>query len=283
MAVQFYPTLDSDSIRSHLPTGSYLLPAASWARQRKPGQPLPVPRLPNHIGEIAADCGGYVASMRAHHLGLSDGYTFSPDEYVEWLALLGPRLTWAATFDRCIQPAKGSPEFVRQAQEYTTERAWYFWQRFRAVPWTWTVTIQGWSVAEYAWHAEQLRPLIEEMATDYGPQRGWRVGIGSLCRRASVPLMLAVCQAVSTILHDIPLHLWGVSWLVFHAPVELPGQLVSVDSSAWNRLSEPARAECRASGLSQREWASTVALPRYLAKVAQAEGQPKQRSLFDAA
>ena len=48
--MQFYPTLDSDSIRPYLPAHPMLLPASSWARQlRGPEGALPVPHIPVQV------------------------------------------------------------------------------------------------------------------------------------------------------------------------------------------------------------------------------------------
>lgn len=95
-----YPTLDADSVLDGLPAIPFLLPASSWARQ--PGLSdggLRVPRIPPQVPALAADSGGFMASVRAKKLGLDDGYTSSPDEYVTWLEALGPRLSWAVTFN----------------------------------------------------------------------------------------------------------------------------------------------------------------------------------------
>jgi hypothetical protein len=98
--MQFYPTLDSGSVRLFLPSHPVLLPASSWARQiRRAGNALAAPEIPEQVPEIAADCGGFMASQRAKKLGLEDGYTYTPAQYVAWLKRLGPRLSWAATVD----------------------------------------------------------------------------------------------------------------------------------------------------------------------------------------
>ncbi len=279
--MQFYPTLDADSMREYLPAIPFLLPASSWGRlPRRADGALPVPRIPPQVPALAADCGGYVASLRAKRLGLEDGYTYTPEQYLAWLEALGPRLSWAATFDWCCEPpVAGSRVLIRQRQHKTTEMAWHFWGQHKYCQFAWVPTIQGWDIADYVWHARQLQPLIQEMASFYGAHRGWRVGIGTLCQRASIPMIQAVCAAVSSVLPDIPLHLWGVSLRLFRAPAALPNMVTSFDSSSWNRLFGREIEAFRRSGLSQRRWTITVALPWYLAEVSRALAGPKQLSL----
>jgi hypothetical protein len=65
--------------------------------------------------------------------------------------------------------------------------------------------------------------------------------------------------------------------------VELPANVVSVDSAAWNgrfgRDIERARLEQNRMRLSQREHGVRVALPRYIRRVEDALLAPKQLSL----
>jgi hypothetical protein len=157
--------------------------------------------------------------------------------------------------------------------------AWLFWRQFGEVKFAWVPTIQGWEIADYQRHAQELRPLIAEMATHYGPQSAWRVGIGSLCQRASVSMIRQVVAAVAEELPGVPLHLWGVSLRGLRSPVALPGHVVSCDSSSWNRLPVKGVEEWRKSGLSQRRWTITVALPRYLHAIEQTLATPKQLQL----
>jgi hypothetical protein len=280
--MRFYPTFDSDSIRDFMPAHPVLLPASSWARQpRGPQGALPVPCIPPQVPEIAADSGGFAASLRAKKLGLEDGYSYTPDQYVTWLEALGSRLSWAATFDWCCEPQVAADErAVRERQDKITEMAWLFWQRYRRqTSIVWVPTIQGWTIADYQRHARDLRPLIERMARYYQKQSTWRVGIGTLCRRTRVGTIRQVCAAVAEELPGVPLHLWGVSLRTFRAPVALPTQAVSFDSSSWNRLFARGREEWHTSGLRQRQWTITIALPRYLAAVEHAWSSPKQLSL----
>src|ERR1051326_3254387 len=140
--MQFYPTLDSNSVRSFLPAHPMLLPASSWSRQlRGPQGALPVPHIPAQVPEIAADSGGFAAALRANKLGLEDGYSYTPEQYVAWLRALGPRLSWCATMDFCVEPAIADDRrTIRQRQTKTTEMAWYFWQHFRRLGLVWVPT-----------------------------------------------------------------------------------------------------------------------------------------------
>lgn len=276
VSMQFYPTFDSDSIRSTMPAYPILLPVSSWARlRRKADDALPVPRIPAQVPEIAADSGAFIASQRAKKLGLEDGYSYTPDQYVDWLKQLGPRLAWAATFDSCCNKDR---QVVHKYQAKTTAMAWLFWHNFRQTNIVWVPTVQGWLPADYRRHARELRPLIAQMASHYGPASMWRVGIGTLCQR-SAETIRQVCAAVAEELPGVPLHAWGVSLRTFRSPMMLPPQVISFDSSSWNYLYGRSVERWRASGLSQRQWTITIALPRYLNAVEQGVASPKQLPL----
>lgn len=267
--ITFYVTIDSDSVRSYMPPVPVMLPASSWARKG-----MRAPKLPCHVTERAADCGGYVATK---YWG---AYRYTPEQYVEWLMSWQPQ--WAATMDFCCEDeiTAGRPGLVRQRQERTTEMAWLFWQEYKKVPWAWVPTIQGWEIEDYCWHARQLRPLIEDMRLYYKNNPFWRVGIGTLCRRVSVSLILEIVTSIARELPGIPLHLWGVKLAVLQSPIALPQTVVSVDSAAWNGFFGRNIENRRHSKLSQREYAYLVSLPRYLQKVKAATCAPKQLSLY---
>ena len=63
----------------------------------------------------------------------------------------------------------------------------------------------------------------------------------------------------------------------------LPAEVISIDSAAWNgrfgRQLEQGRIEQHRFGLSQREHAARVALPRYIGRVRDALLAPKQLAL----
>jgi hypothetical protein len=253
----FYATIDADSIRSYMPAVPVLLPASSWARKH-----LSRPNLPIQITETAADSGGYVATK------VWGDYRYSPAHYVAWLSTWVP--TWAATMDYCCEDeiTAGQPGLVRERQRRTTVKAQYFWQWHRRVPWVWVPTIQGWQVEDYVAHARELAPLIRKMRRHYGAGSAFRVGIGTLCRRASPELIRRITLAVASQLPGVPLHLWGIKLTALQARGGLPARVVSIDSAAWNGRFGPQIEAQRQSGLSQRQYAYTVALPRYLEKVA---------------
>jgi hypothetical protein len=141
-------------------------------------------------------------------------------------------------------------------------------------------TIQGWEVKDYERHAFEMKYLIQEMHTYYGSGSAFRVGIGTLCRRASVSMIHEVVRAVSDVLPGVPLHLWGVKLGLLQSSMALPEQVVSVDSAAWNGLFRTGREAWKTSGLPQRRWIFDVALPRYQAKVDEALAQVKQAVLL---
>lgn len=256
-----------------------MLVASSYAADevRKHGKvrgSLPVPRLPETVTERAADCGGFVSTFKWK------SYRYSAEQYAEWLHGWQPQ--WAASMDFCCEDeiTSGQPGVVRKRQYQTTEMAHYFWTTYRAVPWVWVPTVQGWTIDDYKRHAREMRPLIEEMYEHYGTESAFRVGIGTLCRRASVDMIHQVVRAVSAILPDVPLHLWGVKLGLLQSPLALPECVASVDSAAWNGLFRTGRNEWKTSGLPQRRWIFDVALPRYQAKVEQALSIPKQAVLW---
>lgn len=263
--ITFYATICAGDERDYMPDVPVMLPASSWARFG-----LPAPRLPDHVGERAADCGGFVATLRW------GGYRYSPAQYVDWLYTFSP--SWAATMDYCCEPeVAGRAGIGHERQEATTEMAWRFWRDYGDVPWAWVPTVQGWEVADYRRHAREMVPLIREMARRCDER--FRVGIGTLCRRASVTMILRVIDAVSGELPGVPLHLWGVKLAVLRAP-RLLHNVVSIDSAAWNACFGKGIEERRRSGLSEREYYYRVALPTYLRKVEEALARPKQQCLL---
>ena len=279
--IQFYATIDSDSVRPYMPADvAYMLPASSWARKG-----LKAPKLPAHVTETAADCGGFVATFKW------GDYRYTPAEYVRWLTTFQP--AWAATMDFCCENEITSSKagIVGQRQWRTTEMAHLFWREYKRVPWCWVPTVQGWEVEDYRRHARELRRLIDEMADYYGSGSAFRVGIGTLCRRASTAMIRRVSFAVAEELPGVPLHLWGIKLGALRAPIALPGPVVSVDSAAWNgmfggdlELRRTWGREQVRHGLpgTQRHYAYTVALPAYQAKVEQALSRPKQLTLMSA-
>lgn len=158
--------------------------------------------------------------------------------------------------------------------------AWSLWKTYRETDWAWVPTIQGWTVEDYRYHAQEMRPLLEEMRAAYSG-REWRVGIGTLCRRASVSMIIQVIRAISEELPGFDFHLWGVKLSTFKARIHLP-HVVSADSAMWHggweTFLDPT--ERNESGLSKRRFDYEVCLPRYAGKLAAALSQNKQMALF---
>lgn len=271
--MQFYYTLDaSTDIPRYMPRDvCYMLPASSWHRVK-----MRTPRLPDGV-QTAADCGGFVATFKW------GDYRYSPEQYVEWLHRFNPE--WAATMDYCCENeiTNGTPGIVRERQQRTSEMAYRFWNDYRDSKWSWVPTVQGWEVEDYRYHARELKPLLHEMQSRSGPH--WRVGIGTLCRRASVEMVVQVIRAVRDELGDMPLHLWGVKLGVLQKNLHLDG-VVSVDSGAWHGSWDKGVTKSWAwqeSGMTKREWNFKVGLPNYRQKVEAATMQPKQMSMALAA
>lgn len=265
--IEFYATIDSDSVRSYMPDVPYLLPASSWARKN-----MKAPKLPAHITRTAADCGGYVATFRW------GDYKYTPEQYVDWLETFNPQ--WAATMDYCCEDeiTSGNSGIVYERQQRTTEMAYRFWSDFKNAPWAWVPTVQGWTVEDYRRHAQELRPLIKAMQSHYGIDSDFRVGIGTLCRRASNQMIRDIVSTVSSELPGVRFHLWGIKLGAMQNRIALPQSVASVDSAAWNAMFGDSREvyKARPAGMTQRQWIYTVALPAYLAKFQTAISQPKQ-------
>ena len=64
--------------------------------------------------------------------------------------------------------------------------------------WAWTPVLQGRTVDDYLRHAVDLADIIYELAAVYN-RRGipFRVGVGSICRRAQVDEVRRIVAAVS--------------------------------------------------------------------------------------
>ncbi len=270
----FYTTVSSDLVRSYMPDVPVLLPASSWARKMNRFGVMRPPKLPDHVTERAADCGGYVATFKW------GDYRFSPQQYVDWLQTWQPQ--WAATMDYCCEDeiTSGNTGVVRARQQRTTEMAYHFWQEYKRARWCWVPTVQGWQPEDYRQHARELAPLIAEMADYYGPGSDFRVGIGTLCRRADVPTIVRITEIVAAELPGISLHIWGVKITALRHRIALPRAIRSCDSAAWEGAFGQGHEARRASGLTEREYAYKVALPRYLRKVEAALDAPKQQRLF---
>lgn len=287
--VIFYPTLACGEVGRYAQSVErMLLPVSSWAgyklrQQERKGLTtervlgsIPVPNIPESVQEVASDCGGFVASLKW------GSYRYSIEQYVQWLHALSGKLSWAACMDFCCENeiTSGKPGIVRERQDATTKMAHTFWQLYKDVPWVWVPTIQGWEIADYERHAREMKPLVDEMQTHYGTESAFRVGIGTLCARASVEMIQDVVLAVARILPGVPLHLWGVKLGLAQSSIAIPEQVVSIDSGAWNGMFGRDRGKWKTSGYSQRQWCFKVALPAYEAKLHNALVDIKQARMF---
>lgn len=268
----FYATIPAGDERpAIMPECSYLFPASSFSLPRFK---MRAPKIPPTAQSVAADCGGFVAMQR-----WGGEYQYTKAEYVAWLRKFA-RLDWAATMDWCCEPSiANNPAQIRVRQLSTTNAAWEMFTEYRAEPWAWVPTVQGWEVEDYRRHARAMAPLIEMMRGYYCNNPSWRVGIGTLCQRADAKMIRAVIRAVASELPGVPLHLWGVKLSAINSPEALPASAASVDSAAWNNLFFQGRGEFHDSGLTQREYGYRIALPRYLNKFAAALSRPKQSVL----
>lgn len=287
--ITFYPTISCGEIGKYSLVETALLPVSSWAayalrNQERKGLPtdqvigaIPVPKLPACMKHVAADCGGFVATFK-----WGGKYRYSPEQYIEWLDALQPE--WAAMMDYCCENeiTTGKHGIVRERQQLTTGMAYRLWDDCKHKPWVWVPTIQGWTVADYIKHATEMKPLIEEMKAFYearGQGDLFRVGIGTLCARASAEMIRLVVEAVTSILGDCKIHLWGVKLGVFRMSIALSKWVTSVDSAAWNGMFKTGRNKWKGTGMTQREWCFKVALPAYEAKIHHALTTPKQMCL----
>lgn len=277
--MKFYATLSYGHTRRYMPNVPYLLPASSWARGMRKDGSLPKPTLPTDCTDLAADCGGFVASR------IWGEYRYSPQQYVDWLHTFNPK--WAATMDYCCEPpiTQGQQKSVVERQCKTTLNAWLFWDEYRDAQWCWIPTIQGWEVADYVRHATEMKPLIDQMQSHYGANSEFRVGLGTLCARASNSMILQVILAVREVLPDVKFHLWGVKLGFIQSRIAIPEGVISFDSAAWSpgglgTDGVIARKERLQLGITQKEHDYTIALPRYASKIQNALAGQKQLVMF---
>ncbi len=273
----FYATLDSSAIRRDMPPGPFMLPASSWYDTST--RRFERVRLPKHCRPAVADCGGFVATR------IWGDYRYSPQQYVDWLSSWTP--DWAAMMDYCCEDeiTAGKPGVVRERQRRTLDMAWLFWYAYRGVEWPWVPTVQGWTVDDYQWHADQMTPLLGELRRAYGTPL---VGIGTLCRRTSGRFVQQVVTAVANILPDCRFHLWGVKLDALDSPIGMP-RVASVDSGAWHGARDKVRYSnqpgdytltWKAEGMKKLDYAYYRALPAYRQKMLQAASRIQQGMLL---
>ena len=135
---------------------------------------------------------------------------------------------------------------VREHQRLTTAN--YLDLRERVEAYVMPV-VQGYTPKEYARHADELAPHLEEGA--------W-VGLGSVCKRQGSPDQLsAIISAVLDVRPDLRLHGFGVKRTALER-LDISSRLWSVDSMAWSfagRRETPQRQNDLAYA---QEWAAGV-------------------------
>jgi hypothetical protein len=311
MTTTFFTTAAADQVRDYMPATPLMLTATSYwrigqrrAKWQASGQ-IPTVKLPPHVTEVAADSGGFVAAQR-----YGGHYPFSFEAYVAWLRSV-PNLTWAALPDLPVERELArTHENVRERQELTLRWAAELWgdgyddgsEGFElrlAQPWSWVATVQGRTIDDYVWMAEELAVFVgsQEMEADWlatatpdeledatqltgiSPETAgrWgahvtkhrRIGIGSLCRRTNMTEVVEIVKAVSEILPDQRFHLWGVKLGALDAlkRAGLLDRIASLDSAAWNNRFGRDIERQRSSGMDQRSYAWNVAWPAYKAKL----------------
>lgn len=260
-ATEFWVTVSAGHDRPELMPKDlcYLFPASSfWNRSRAKIKSFPRPPKYPSGARVAADSGGFVATFK-----WKGKYPYTPAKYVDWLFEWVPE--WAAMMDYCCEPPiAGSKRKIKHRQKQTLKMAWLIWEKYGNCPWYWVPTIQGWETEDYINHAITMKPLLLEMQKRYSSLM--RVGIGTLCARASIQQILEIKEAVKEILPGFQFHLWGVK---ARANVALQSpEVMSFDSAAWDGL---AGARSRAiwqneyrGKITQREYCYTIALPKYL-------------------
>ncbi len=263
--MEFYFTIARSDLRQYMPDVPALFPASSYFV----GGKLKIPKIPSHVVTRAGDCGGFVFAQKG------GGYGFSIRELADWYAAIG--VTWGAMLDYpCEREVCTS---TRERQRLTSLRIHQIWYGYRTEPFIWVPTIQGFTADEYRLHARELAPVITDMQQFYG--EGFRVGIGSLCRRTRVSEIQEIVATVGRELPGVPLHLWGVKLTLFKNRTALHPQIISADSAAWNgafgRDLDTQRTERRALGLTKGRYFYEIALPRYQAKIEKALNAPKQQ------
>src|SRR5262245_43492402 len=292
MPVQFYVTVDGDSIRQDwMPAdATYLLPASSFLRKG-----FRTPALPEGA-RCAVDWGGFVVQSK-----WGGDVKYCIEDYLDWLERI-PGLQWAALWDLpCEAQLAPDGTEVRRRQQWTAQMAHDFIDEYIEYPWAWIPTIQGQTLDDYKLACDDMEPLIrelkeyymelgsdawglaEDMEEDEGNQiEHFRVGIGSLCARKDVREIWEIVEYVTARFPDIDFHLWGVKVAALKDwPGGIPANVVSTDSAAWNgrfKSDIPTiNAEMARLGMSQREYGYKVQLPKYLGSFAKATAIQRER------
>jgi len=241
---------------------------------------IPAPNIPEGMTDRAADWGGYRVIK-----DWQGKAPFTREQYVAWLYKFLPG--FAATWDYPCGDEAGqtNPLVVQDRQDNTTLMSWYFWHHYKQVPWSWVPTVQGWTIEDYQRHAEDLYPLLKKMHAYYqrrdGEQSTFRVGIGSLVKRKPRTVR-QIIEAVAAIL-PFDFHCWGMNYSMLKSNEPLHPQVVSGDTSSYNKRFGRNLEQDKANPEPQRKIVFQDRLPEYLKKIDRELAAPKQYiGLFDA-
>src|SRR5205814_1912059 len=104
---------------------------------------------------------------------------------------------------------------------------------------------------------------ITEMQDFYGGRSAFRVGVGTLCRRASSEKIASIIQAIREVLPYTSLHLWGIKLTILKS-LCIEG-IRSTDSAVWNgRLyrGNQIKQQAEEVGISMRKYITLIKLPQ---------------------
>src|SRR5213592_2381391 len=161
-------------------------------------------------------------------------YHFSAAQYAHWIGGVHPPVSWAVIPDRPTEDMADAMA-VRNAQLQTTHAIHEVLTSLLDVPWSWAPVLQGRTVVDYLRHVIDLADVLYALADLYRQRRqSFRVGIGSICRRAQVPEIRRIVSAIAASLPGIPLHLFGAKLEVLRGWGNRPRTVISCDSAAWN-------------------------------------------------
>lgn len=279
MNIQFYPTISRNELK-WLQYDHVLLTASSFAAENiRNGtisrKGIAKVNLPIPIKDDFRDCGGFVASFK-----YGGKYPYTEKQYLDWLYECPP--TRAAMMDLCCEEELISRRgIVKERQDITTENAYHFWREYKHAPWIWVPTLQGWNVKDYLYHVSCMKKLIYEMNAFYPD---FRVGIGTLCHRATPKMIHSIVCAINKELPGINFHLWGVKKTMLTSDIMLPDSVISVDSAAFNGMWGRGREEWKMARKSdgtrykQGEYSLRVKLPRYMEDIEKGLKKYKQLS-----
>jgi hypothetical protein len=216
----YYTGVGHPNLLNHSPVPLFLS-ATTLAAYRSRGEDFPV-QMTGGAG-WAGDSGAYTAltGTNPDHPWHLDPGSFGG----LWVRLgedIGPP-DFVAIQDWPCEPAARARTglSVREYQELTLESYLYLAEQFPMV--AWIPVLQGWAPAEYDQHADRYERAGVDLAGCH------RVGLGSICRRASDTDIAALVARLAT--RGLRLHGFGVS---INGLRRIGHLLASADSQAWS-------------------------------------------------